>query len=547
MSGPVRVIALGGLGEVGRNITVVEQGDDLIIIDCGISFPREEGHLGADIVLPDVSYLAERQHAIRGLVLTHGHEDHIGAVPYVLRDLEIPAVWATRFTLGLVKAKADEFGLINATQWNEIRPDDDPIQIGPFELEFIRVAHSIPDCVAIAVHTDQGTLVHSADIKLDASPLDGIQTDLGAFAELGSEGVALYMGDSTNADIPGHTKSERSVAGPLRDIFGRSDGRIIACCFSSHIHRLQQFIDIAQEHGRAVCILGRSMTRNTNIARNLGYMDLGGAKLVKPQQIGDIDPDKLLVLCTGSQGEPLAAMSRIAWGTHPHVSPSPDDTFIFSSRTIPGNDIRVHRVINQLSRIGAQIVHSDIAHVHVSGHGASEELKTLLQLIRPTSFMPIHGEWRHMRAHAQLGRMVGIPEESIIITDNGTVVEVRDGAAHATDEFVHVGQHLVDRASNEHILEEVLEDRQQASGDGLLVVVAHRRSGELEVIARGVQDDDGLLIDEARAAAETQMSADEGALLPAGELEASVREAVASSVWDATRRSPLVVPIVLGD
>lgn len=547
MSNPVRVIPLGGIGEIGRNITVIEQGDELILVDCGISFPREEGHFGADIVVPDFAYLAERQHAIRALVVTHGHEDHIGAIPFLLRELKIPQVWATRFTLGLIKSKVDEFGLLSASEWCEIKPDGEPLELAGFELEFIRVSHSIPDCVALAIHTDQGTIVHSGDIKLDASPLDGVQTDLANFAELGSDGVQLYLGDSTNADIPGHSKSERSVAGPIRDIFSRADGRIVACCFSSHIHRLQQFIDIAHEHKRAVCILGRSMLRNTNIARNLGYMDIGGTQIIKPQQMADLDPSEVLVLCTGSQGEPFAAMNRYAWGTHPTMKPDERDTVIFSSRTIPGNELRVHRVINQLSRVGADIVHNDIAHVHVSGHGASEELKTLLQLIRPTAFMPVHGEWRHLRAHAHLARMVGVPEDKILFGENGSVVELRDGVAALTGEFVRVGQNLVDRTSNEHIVDEVMEQRQQASGDGLLVVVAHRASGELEVVARGVQDDDGSLVDDARDAAVVELDNISHTRIPNGEIEETVREAVVSAIWDHSRRSPLVVPVVFGD
>jgi ribonuclease J len=545
----VRIVALGGLGEIGKNCTVIEQGDDLIVIDCGIAFPREEGMFGADIVVNDFSYLQERASSVRALIVTHGHEDHIGGIPYLLRDLEVPEVWGTRFTLGLIKSKVDEFGLIGAAQWREIVPENDSIHIGPFELEFVRVSHSIPDAVAVAVHTSEGTILHTGDIKLDSTPLDGIQTDLVHLAEIGGDGVALYLADSTNADVPGHTRSERSVHRALRDICAQADSRIVACCFSSHIHRIQQMADIAQSLGRSVCILGRSMTRNTNIARNLGYMDLDGLHLVKPNQIDDIEPHKLMVLCTGSQGEPLAAMSRFAFGSHPTLEPSPHDTIIFSSSTIPGNEIRVHRVINQLSRVGASIFHSGMADVHVSGHASAEELKTLLQLVRPTCFMPVHGEWRHMRAHAALARMVGVDPERITIGENGTVIELRDGMAAASGEVVHVGQRMVDRHSKEDILNEVMEDRQQVGGDGLLVVVAHRVSGELEVIARGFQGDeeaDGVLA-EARDAAEASLRGDTADGFGEGDMHEHVRDAVASVVYDRTRRSPLVVPVLLGD
>jgi ribonuclease J len=506
---------------------------------------------GVDIVLPDFSYIIANAHKLRAVVITHGHEDHIGALPYLMKQVKVPEVWATRFTSGLIKSKVDEHGLINATNWCEIVPDEPAIRIGSFELEFIRVSHSIPDCVAVAILTEHGTIVHTGDIKLDSSPLDGVQTDLPLFAELGSDGVDLYMGDSTNADVPGHTKSERSLSGPLRDIVARAPGRVIASCFSSHIHRLQQFTDIAQEHGRVVCLLGRSLNRNFNIARNLGYLDADSATIIKPQKIDEYDPSKVMVLCTGSQGEPLAAMNRIAWGSHPAIQPDALDTVIFSSRTIPGNEIRVHRLINQLSRLGAHIYHADIAQVHVSGHGCAEELKLLLQLVRPANFMPIHGEWRHLRAHSDLARMVGVDPASIIMGENGLVVELANGKARLTDELVPVGQRLVDRHSNEDILVEVMEDRQQASGDGMLVVVArvdpHESSQRLELISRGFMDDDRGVLDDALRAAEESLDDASGTHLETDRLQELMQAAVQDTVFERTRKNPLVVPVVLED
>lgn len=545
--GAVRVIPLGGIGEIGKNISVVECGDDLLVVDCGLTFPREEGRFGVDIVLPDFSYLVEHAARIRALVLTHAHEDHIGAVPYLLRELRVPRVLATRLTLALVKSKVDEFGLLGATEWVEIVPEADPVRVGCFELEFVRVAHSVPDCVAVATHTPHGTIFHTGDLKLDPSPLDGVPTDLGHIAEIGSDGVALYLADSTQADVPGHTRSERTLAGPLRDICSRAPGRIIATCFSSHIHRIQQFVDIAQEEGRSICILGRSMTRNTNIARNLGYLDADQARFVKPHQIEQLDPREVLVLCTGSQGEPLAALSRFAAGTHQAMRPESLDTVIFSSRTIPGNETRVHRIQNELARVGAQLYSAENAHVHVSGHASSAELLTLLQLVRPTSFAPVHGEWRHMRAHADLAKLVGIAEERILLIENGAVIELVDGVARLTGELVRVGERLVDRASNDQILEDVLEERQQASADGVLVVVAHETSGTLEVISRGFVEDEAGLLDDARQAAEASLVEASGTRVDDFELSRLMREAVEGVVHDRSRRTPLVVPVVLGD
>lgn len=542
----VRIIPLGGIGEIGKNITAFECGEDIIVLDCGLTFPKDEGHFGVDIVLPDFSYLLENRDRIRAVVLTHAHEDHIGAVPYFLREVGTPQILGTRFTLALVKSKVDEFGLLSATEWVEVVPEKDPVRVGAFELEFVRVAHSVPDGVAVALHTPAGTIFHTGDLKLDPSPLDGVPTDLGHIAEIGTDGIALYMADSTQADVPGHTRSERTLAGPLRDICSRAPGRVVATCFSSQIHRVQQFLDIAVEEGRSVCVMGRSLNRNVNVARNLGYMDADGVKFIKPNAINDTDPSELMVLCTGSQGEPLAALSRIASGTHPAMRPDPLDTFIFSSRTIPGNDTRVHRIQNSLAKVGSRVVSSDNAHVHVSGHGSSAELLTLLQLVRPTHFMPVHGEWRHLRAHSELAQSVGVLEDNIILAENGSVIELRNGVAKMTENFVKVGEQLVDRNSNDEILEDVLEERQQASGDGVLVVVAHEASGTLELISRGFVDDADEILDAARDAAERALEgADERA--DDAELSALMQSSVEDLVMKRTRRSPLVVPVLLAD
>ncbi len=548
-SGPVRVIPLGGIGEIGKNVTVIEQGDAMLLIDCGLTFPREEGMFGVDVVIPDFSYVVENAHKLIGVVITHGHEDHIGALPYLMREVSVPQVIATRFTLGLLKSRADEHGLVSSTEWTEAVPEEDAIQLGPFELEFVRVAHSIPDGVAVAVHTSEGTIFHTGDVKLDPSPLDQRRTDLSHVAELGADGVALYLADSTCADIPGMTGSEMTLASPLRDIVYRAPGRVVASCFSSHIHRIQQLVDIAHESGRAVCMLGRSLNRNTNIARNLGYLDAGGARFVKPKELDDIDPSEVMVLCTGSQGEPLAALHRIAWGSHPALSPDPLDTVILSSRTIPGNEIRVHRMVNELSRAGARIFHQENAKVHVSGHGSSQELATLLQLVQPAWFMPVHGEWRHLRAHAELAAMTGVDSGRVLMGENGRVVELRGGKASFSGEFVHVGQRLLDRHSNEELVERIVEDRQQLSGDGVLVVVAritpHDPPGSIEVIPRGVVDDDDVIVDEVLQAVGRVLETEAATHFEPERLEMVLQEAASSAAYEHDRRSPLIVPVVV--
>jgi ribonuclease J len=550
MSNGIRIVPLGGLGEIGKNIMVIESKDDMILIDCGLTFPREEGMFGVDIVLPDFEYVRANVDKLRAVVLTHGHEDHIGSLPFLMRQVDVPEVWGTRFTLGLVKSRADEHGLIGATDWKEIVPEKGAVKIGPFELEFVRVAHSIPDCVSVLVRTSEGTILHTGDLKIDPSPMDGVQTDLAKFAELGSAGVDVYLADSTNADVPGHTKSELSIAGPLRDIVHRAPGRVIVSCFSSHIHRMQQLIDIAQETGRVVCLLGRSMNRNVNIARNLGFMDVEGATLVKPQRLEEFNHSDVMILCTGSQGEPLAALQRIASGVHPRVEPDPMDTVIFSSRTIPGNENRVHGLFNKLSKVGCHIVHADIASVHVSGHGSSEELKTLLQLVRPRTFVPVHGEWRHLRAHSELAEMVGVQPQSIMRIENGDVIELTAGKARLTGETVPVGHTLMDRHAGEDIVDEIMDERKQASGDGLLVIVARideHRHMYMDVVSRGFIDADDELLHEARETAEESIANMLQTRAGEGELEDAMRDAVSSVVYDRTRRSPLVVPVLIED
>src|SRR5881392_1256462 len=440
--GVCRIIPLGGLGEVGKNMTAYEAEDSIVIVDAGLAFPRDE-HLGVDLVLPDFTYLREREHMIRGVVLTHGHEDHVGSLPYLMREVRIPVVVATRLTLGLVKSKLDEHGLLREAELREVSPSDEPFHLGPFRIELVRMAHSIPDAAAVVLETPGGRVVHTGDYKLDHTPVDGQRTDVGMLAELGNRGVDLLLGDSTNAERPGFTQSERIVGEAFRQIFPLREGRILVASFASNVHRMQQAVDVAVDLGRKVCIVGRSMRKNTNIARNLGYMEVPEGVLVRPPELEEIPPHEQLILCTGSQGEPLSALTRIAYHDHPALRVERGDTVIISAKPVPGNELRVHDTINQLAKAGAEVLHQEISPVHVSGHACSEELRTLLALLRPRAVMPVHGEFRMLAAHAQLAREAGVPASNIVLAENGTVVELSRGGARIVDE-VEAGVTFVD-------------------------------------------------------------------------------------------------------
>src|SRR5438132_3369343 len=422
-----RIVALGGLGEVGKNMTVYECQGEIVVVDAGLAFPRDE-HLGVDLVLPDFSYLRDRASSIRAVILTHGHEDHVGSLPYLMREVPIPEVWATRLTLGLIKSKLDEHGLLRAAELREVHPDDPPRELGPFRIEFVRMAHSIPDAVAVVIETPAGRIVHTGDYKIDHTPIDGLKTDVGRLADIGNRGVDLLLGDSTNAERPGFTPSERVVGEAFRQIIPSRTGRIIVSSFASNVHRMQQAIDVALQVGRKVSIVGRSMRKNANIARNLGYMDVADDVLVRPADLDELQPHEVLILCTGSQGEPLSALTRIAYGDHPAVQVERGDTVIISAKPVPGNELRVHDAINQLAKAGAEVLHQEIAPVHVSGHACAEELRTILSLLRPKAVMPIHGEFRMLAAHARLAQEAGVPASSIVIAENGDVVERAPGS-----------------------------------------------------------------------------------------------------------------------
>jgi len=544
MADVLRVIPLGGLGEVGKNMTVYELGDQVIVVDAGMAFPRDE-HLGVDVILPDFGYLSDKN--VLAVVLTHAHEDHVGALPFLMREIRVKEIWATRLTLGLVKSKLDEHGLLRAAELREAEPEKGPIDIGPFKLEFIRMAHSIPDAVGIAIETTAGLVFHSGDWKLDHTPVDGLRTDVGRLASLGNRGVDLLLGDSTNAERAGFTRSERVVGEAFRQIIPVRRGRILVSSFASNIHRMQQAIDVGVDSGRKVVVVGRSMRRNMNVARNLGYVNVPEEVLVKPADLDDIPVGEQLIICTGSQGEPLSALTRIAYNDHPTVKVERGDTVIISARPVPGNELRVHDAINRLTKNGAEVLHEENADVHVSGHARAEELRTLLSLLRPKAVMPIHGEYRMQAAHARLAQDAGVPASSIVIAENGDVVELsRDGVRIA--DHVESGVTYVDGLGVGDISDVALRDRRHMSEDGVLIVVTTLSDGAAtapELITRGFAESDELLSEMRQEAHEIvrELLADD--IREVKLLQEHIHDGLGQLVYDRTHRRPMILPVVI--
>jgi ribonuclease J len=550
--GICRIIPLGGLGEVGKNMTVYEADGSIVVVDAGLAFPRDE-HLGVDLVLPDFTYLREHEDMIRGVVLTHGHEDHVGSLPFLMRECRVPVVVATRLTLGLVKSKLDEHGLLRDADLREVSPYDEPFDLGPFRIEFVRMAHSIPDAVAVVLETPGGRVVHTGDYKLDHTPVDGQRTDVGKLADIGNRGVSLLLGDSTNAERPGVTQSERVVGEAFRQIIPHRTGKVLVSSFASNVHRMQQAIDVAMECNRKVAFVGRSMRKNANIARNLGYMSVPDDLVLRPHELAELPPSEQLILCTGSQGEPMSAMTRIAYNDHPGVQVSPGDTVIISAKPIPGNELRVHDAINRLAKAGAEVLHEDNAPVHVSGHGRAEELRTIISLVRPRAVMPVHGEFRMLAAHAQIAREGGIPEEGIVLAENGSVVELSKDGVRIVDR-VEAGMTFVDGLGVGDVHDVALRDRRRLAEDGVLIVVAtlagSNGRGALtaapELIARGFGEAAEPLLDELRAEAQQvleELLADDVTEIKL--LQEHVHDALGGLVYDRTQRRPMILPVLV--
>jgi ribonuclease J len=544
MTDALRVIPLGGLGEVGKNMTVYEAAGETIVVDAGLAFPRDE-HLGVDLILPDFGYLRDRE--VRAVILTHAHEDHVGALPYLLREVRVREVWATRLTLGLVQSKLDEHGLQRASELREADPEGGPIQLGPFRVEFVRMAHSVPDAVGLALDTPAGLVFHSGDWKLDHTPIDGLRTDVGKLAELGNRGVDLFLGDSTNAERPGFTRSERVVGEAFRQIIPQKTGRVLISSFASNIHRMQQAIDVAVDVGRVVSIVGRSMRKNMNIGRNLGYVEAPDDVFVRPADLDDVPPERQLILCTGSQGEPLSALTRIAYNDHPAVKVERGDTVIISARPVPGNELRVHDAINRLTRNGAEVLHEENAPVHVSGHARAEELRTLLGLLRPKAVMPIHGEFRMLAAHGRLAQEAGIPASSIVIAENGDVVELTREGARIVDR-IESGMTFVDGLGVGDISDVALRDRRHLSEDGVLIIVTTLSNGSVappELISRGFAESEELFAEMRGEAHDIVRGLLRDDIREIKLLQEHLHDGLGQLVYDRTRRRPMILPVVV--
>jgi ribonuclease J len=544
----LRIVALGGLGEIGRNMTVFEHAGRLLIVDCGVLFP-EPDQPGVDLILPDFSALEGRLDDIEALVLTHAHEDHIGGVPYLLRRrADIPLI-GSRLTLALVQSKLTEHRITPETR--EVA-EGTGLTLGPFGLEFFAVNHSIPDALAVGIRTSAGLVLHTGDFKMDQLPLDGRLTDLGGFARLGADGVDLLMADSTNAEVPGIVTSERAIAPVLAEVFASAQQRIIVACFASHVHRVQQVLDASAAHGRKVALVGRSMVRNMGVARELGYLrvpHVPGGLVVEPREAEEMPPERIVLISTGSQGEPMSALSRMAARDHP-IRIAEGDTVILASSLVPGNETAVSRVINDLTRLGARVVHKGNALVHVSGHAPAGELLYVLNLVRPANFIPVHGEWRHLRAHAELAALTGVPETNIVIAEDGVVVDLLDGRARVTG-MVPCGYVYVDGLSVGEVTESSLKDRLILGDEGFVsvVIVVDSTSGKMvagpEIHARGSGIDDSAF-EEVRPRIEEMLArAAADGINDVHQLRQLVRRTLGRWVNENYRRRPMIIPVIV--
>ena len=544
VAGGLRIVALGGLAEIGRNMTVFETNGKLLIVDCGVLFP-EENQPGIDLILPDFSYIRDRLNDVIAIVLTHGHEDHIGAVPYLLRERGDIAIYGSALTIALISAKLKEHRISPLTR--EVK-EGDIEDIGPFSVEFIAVNHSIPDALAVAIHTKAGTVLHTGDFKMDQLPLDGRITDLPVFARLGEAGVDIFLVDSTNADVPGFMPSEREIMPALDRVFRTTKRRVITATFSSHIHRVQQIIDTAHEHKRKVAFIGRSMVRNMKIAQEMGFLKVPDGIVFDAKDLDGYD-DNVVLICTGSQGEPLAALSRMANGDH-QIRVGEGDTVILASSLIPGNENSVFRIINELTRFGAKVVHKGNAMVHVSGHAAAGELTYCYNIVKPKYVMPVHGEWRHLRANAELAIATGVPRKNTIVIENGIVVDLIDHEAQVVGS-VPCGFVYVDGQSIGDITEDSLKDRRILGEEGFIsvVVVIDAQSGKIvagpDIHARGFNEDeslfDGVKLEIEKAL--TRAVAD--GINGTHQLSQVVRRTIGSWVGGKHRRRPMIVPVVI--
>jgi ribonuclease J len=542
---PLRVIPLGGVGEIGKNLMVLEYDQDILVIDAGLMFP--DGDMpGIDLVYPDITYLTARADRVQGVILTHGHEDHIGALPYLLKYLDAP-VYATQLTRGLAEVKLKEAGLLADAELHTITPDE-VLHLGVFQVEFFHVCHSIPDAVGVAVTTPVGLVVHASDYKFDQHPVDGKLTDVAKLRALGDRGVLLLLSDSTNADSEGFTPSEQRVTEALDEIMGRTPGRLVVATFASNISRIQQVIQVARRHGRRVGVVGRSMVSNVRMSINMGYLDVASEDLLTTSEMNNLSRDKVVIVCTGSQGEPTAVLARLASDEHPQLQIIPGDTVVLSATPIPGNEEMVNRIVDDLFRLGADVIYSDLSAVHVSGHGSREDHKMMMSLVRPRFFVPMHGEYRHLVLHARTAQALGIPSQNMVIVESGQVVEVRPHGIRV-GERVSEGHVLVDGLSVGDIGSAVLRDRQHLSRDGFLVAIVARNpaTGEVvtdpEILTRGfvyVAESDDLI-----EGAKDRMWDVLKVPATGSSIRNKIKDVLSQYCYSRTGRRPLILPLVL--
>ncbi|GAS81079.1 MULTISPECIES: ribonuclease J [Paenibacillus] len=546
------IFALGGVGEIGKNMYVIQYANDIVVVDAGLKFP-EEDMLGIDIVIPDISYLTENRDKVRGIILTHGHEDHIGGLPYVLKHLNVP-VYGTRLTLGLVENKLKEANLLGETKRILIDADSE-IQLGTaLKASFFATNHSIPDSVGVCVETPEGAVVHTGDFKFDHTPVNGQYADLQRMAQIGTNGVLALLSDSTNAEKPGFTPSEKNVGIVLEDIFRKASQRVVVATFASNVHRIQQVINAAEVTGRKVAVIGRSMVNVVGIASELGYLEIPDGMIIEPEEVGKMAADRVVILCTGSQGEPMSALTRMARSTHRKVDILPGDTVIIAATPVPGNEKYVGRTIDELFRLGANVHYSGAnSGVHVSGHGSQEELKLMLNLMKPKFFLPIHGEFRMQRRHAVLAESVGVEPENIFITDIGEVIEIQGGAARRAGK-VTAGNVLIDGLGVGDVGNIVLRDRKLLSQDGILVVVVtlSKQDGKIvsgpDIISRGfvyVRESEGLLDEANRIVSSTLQKLMSENVNEWASLKTNVKDALGRFLYEQTRRRPMILPIIM--
>jgi len=549
----LQVIPLGGLGEFGMNMTAIRYGDDILIVDCGMMFPEPE-LLGVDLVMPDLTYLKENEAHIRAVVLTHGHEDHIGAVPYFLSEIDVP-VYGTDFTLALVERRLEEYDLDQEPRLIHVKAKQ-IVDIGPFKVEFIHVTHSIVSAVALAITTPMGVIIHTGDFKVDPTPTDNELFDLHTLADYGKRGVLLLLSDSTNADRPGYTESERAVRPRMEEIFNRSEKRIVVSCFSSSIHRIQLVLDLAQQYGRRVAVIGRSMVSVTEIAHSLGLLDIPDGILLRPQDAMDLPPEKVAILISGTQGEPMSALSRVAVDNHKHISVDAGDTVVLSARIIPGNEKGIFRMIDHMSRRGADVLYGSMnPPLHVSGHGSIEEMKLVLNLVRPRFFMPVHGEFRQLSKHAKLAehlRFAGL--EDSFVMESGEVLEIDHQGARKAGK-VQVGRVCIDSGSVDDVVQEmVIRDRRHLSEDGIVlpIIAINRHTGRMEnppeIVSRGfaVAEDGSNFADDARmVVTKTVENSNQEEKTDWGVIKEKIRADLKRHIVKQTSRRPLIMPVIL--